>query len=67
MKGWCTFCEQVVQAHQTAAYAVDGWEVERKGGGANAIKGRRRTGNVAHVTCLERYLRVGSQESMFDG
>lgn len=56
-RGKCEFCSDVVLTYQTAAFPVTGWELERGGGGANQIKGRKRTPNrIAHVHCLEAKL-----------
>jgi hypothetical protein len=52
--GPCTFCDEYV-AERDAAYPIRGWEVVRRGGGANRILGRERVeGQVAHRWCAER-------------
>jgi hypothetical protein len=44
-----------VQRVETAAFPVRGWEVERGGGGANAIVGRERLPDrIAHAVCVRQ-------------
>ena len=52
--GVCEICGHPVAASK-AAYRVRGWEVTRRGGGANRILGRERVPDtVAHFWCAER-------------
>lgn len=56
-RGKCELCSDPVKGWETAAFPVSGWEIERYGGGANQIKGRKRLPNrIAHAHCLERKL-----------
>lgn len=65
LRGMCAFCRRPVEATDTAAFPVEGWEVERAQGGANRILGRTRKPNViAHASCAERHYKVGDQESL---
>jgi hypothetical protein len=51
--GVCEKCGQPVESPQVPAYPVTGWEVGRSGGGANAIRNRRRVPDrVRHATCI---------------
>jgi hypothetical protein len=51
--GTCEKCGEKVETPQQPAFPVTGWEVVRSGGGANAIRDRKRIpGRVRHVTCL---------------
>jgi hypothetical protein len=51
--GTCERCGEPVEAPQTPAYPITGWEVGRSGGGANAIRNRERIPDrVRHMTCL---------------
>jgi hypothetical protein len=54
-RGECHYCGKPVMTNEPAAWAVTGWEVERAGGGANRIVGRRRVGLVAHSFCAEHH------------
>jgi hypothetical protein len=57
--GTCEFCSQPVTGAQLAAYRVRGWELERRGGGANYIAAKERQANrVCHATCVERVIRL---------
>jgi len=58
-KGICAICGREVTPFQRAAWRVSGWESERDAGGANQIKDRRRSGEVAHAACLDESLRRG--------
>ena len=58
IKGTCHFCNNEINAWETAAYPVTGWEGERHSGGANSIIGRIRQPNlVAHLVCVKEGLR----------
>lgn len=51
-RGVCAWCgQQVWEDH--CARQVTAWEVERKGGGANAVQGPNKvsTGKVMHTVC----------------
>jgi hypothetical protein len=52
--GTCEKCGQPVTSERDRpAYPVQGWEVQREEGGANAIRNRQRIpGRVRHETCL---------------
>jgi len=55
-RGQCVFCSKPVEAIETAAWPVVGWEAERGRGGANQIIGRERVldGRIAHAACARR-------------
>lgn len=55
--GPCMYCGAAVEA-ESAAYPVQGFELTRRGGGANRILGRERVpGKIAHKTCAELAIR----------
>ena len=50
----CEFCgEEVTPGAPGIAYAISGWEYQRKGGGANVIHLRKRLDRYAHEECIE--------------
>lgn len=53
-RGPCHFCGRPVEVVHTAAWPVNGWEIERGAGGANQIVGRERVldGRIAHGPCV---------------
>jgi hypothetical protein len=64
--GTCEACgKPVTDAEGRPAYPVEGWEVGRDGGGANAIRNRRRLpGRVRHEVCLPNLKVNENQESL---
>lgn len=65
-KGVCLHCGKIVEATEKAAYAVTGYEIERKGGGQNHVYARTRVdGQIWHERfdgdCLDRFLRQQAQ------
>lgn len=51
--GTCEKCGEPVVSPQVPAFPVTGWEVQRKGGGANSIRLRERVPErVRHEVCL---------------
>lgn len=50
----CEMCDEPVDADALGTYAlVQGWEVNRKGGGTNALRLRKPLHHYAHKTCVE--------------
>lgn len=57
-RGICPLCVQPVKAGQDACFAVEGWEIERHGGGANQILDRQRVTTksgqvIGHRACVQ--------------
>jgi len=52
----CTLCGEAVDPAKplTIAHQVTGWEFPRLQGGTNALRLRRRSGTVAHRSCVIR-------------
>jgi len=71
IRGHCAFCAKPVRRHETAAFRIRGFQIERKGGGANQIVGAERHPNrIYHETCVRSYVRkhargLADQEAMF--
>jgi len=68
-KGVCRGCGEWVQSHETAAYAVSGYEVERDAGGQNHVRGRKRTDGLIwharfHGDCFDQFIEGPRQESL---
>jgi hypothetical protein len=50
----CEMCDEPVDADALGTYAyVQGWEINRKGGGTNALRLRKPLYRYAHKTCVE--------------
>lgn len=63
--GICQKCfKPVTSERDRPAFPIVGYEVLRDGGGANAIRNRKRTGGVWHETCLPREDPHENQEAM---
>ena len=61
-KGVCVQCGKYVEHYESAAYAVTGYELERKQGGANRIYHKQRVDNfIAHARsdydCLHHWIK----------
>jgi hypothetical protein len=62
-RGTCEVCKQPVQAIETAAYPITGWVSERKGGGANAVIGKKvLPDRVAHAICVKTALKRSPEQ-----
>lgn len=48
----CSICGRVIDGPYLTE--VTGWIAHRTAGGANAIRAKSETGNVAHSTCVDR-------------
>jgi len=54
----CALCHQPITAEDHRLYfQVVGWERARPQGGTNALRCRKRTGQVAHPFCVDRVAR----------
>jgi len=53
----CILCGGPVTEHQQVEFQVVGFERPRAQGGTNALRLRRRTGNVAHRDCVDKEAR----------
>jgi len=53
----CMICHKSVTGHQQVEFQVVGFERPRAQGGTNALRLRRRTGNVAHRDCVDKEAR----------
>jgi len=62
----CILCGGPVTGHQQVEFQVVGFERPRAQGGTNALRLRRRTGNVAHRDCVDKEARgLTGQEPLF--
>jgi hypothetical protein len=50
----CALCGDPIRIGEKCGFQIVGYEYERIQGGTNVIHLRRRTGNVAHKTCIEQ-------------
>lgn len=69
-KGTCRKCGGRIESLDTAAYAIEGYEVERSAGGANHVRDKRRVdGMIWHARyrgdCLDQHLDGERPEALF--
>jgi len=50
----CSLCGAPIGAREQVYHEVLGFERDRKQGGTNALRCRRRTGKIAHRFCVDR-------------
>jgi hypothetical protein len=50
----CSLCGAPIGERERVYHEVVGFERDRRQGGTNALRCRRRTGKVAHIFCVDR-------------